>query len=193
MTNLSLLTSKSGLNDQSLVSQERSATTGLIGDARDASNVAYVGKVWTFQYDAGHVAFLPHTQVALGTVTNTIKKPTPRAATTKYTSRCRRNSRMKFKDILEEFTKLSQKRSAILKDVNDMEDEVMSISERIVDLQDANPQTSDEIVKAKDKRKRVRSDISQRKHDVRLVEAEIDALKMRFKWLVDYEATNEQD
>jgi hypothetical protein len=100
---------------------------------------------------------------------------------------------MKFKDILEEFTKLSQKRSAILKDVNDMEDEVMSISERIVDLQEANPQTSDETVKAKDKRKRVRSDISQRKHDVRLVEAEIDALKMRFKWLVDYEATNEQD
>ena len=73
-----------------------------------------------------------------------------------------------------------------------MQDEVTSISERIVDLRDVNPQASDEIKKAKDKRKRVRSEISQRKHDVRLVEAEIDALKMRFKWLVDYEVQDEQ-
>jgi septation ring formation regulator EzrA len=74
-----------------------------------------------------------------------------------------------------------------------MEDEVTSISERIEELQDARPRNSDEIAKARDKRKRVRADISNRKHDVRLVEADIDALKMRFKWLVDYEVRDDEE
>lgn len=177
----------------SLEKPERSATTGLIGDVADASSVAYVGKAWTFQYDAEHAAFLQPILVERGIATSMTKKPMALVQTMKHTSHCRRNNRMKFTDILEEFTKLSQKRSSILKHVNDMEDEVTSISERIEELQDARPRNSDEIAKARDKRKRVRADISNRKHDVRLVEADIDALKMRFKWLVDYEVRDDEE
>jgi uncharacterized coiled-coil DUF342 family protein len=100
---------------------------------------------------------------------------------------------MKFEEILKDFMILSARRSAQVKDVSDMQNDVVSISERIEELREARPRNTDEIAKARDKRKRVRADISTTQHSIRMVEAEIEALKMRFKWLVDYEANNEQD
>lgn len=103
---------------------------------------------------------------------------------------------MKFEQIIEKFRDLSERRSRILKSISDMENEITSISERLDELRGeegdklAPKDKTDQISRARDKRKRVRSDVSAAQHDVRMIETEISTLKMRFKWLVDYEVTN---
>lgn len=101
---------------------------------------------------------------------------------------------MQFDNILKQFKELSERRSFLLKVIKDTDNDIVSISERLDELRhhrDAEG-VRDEIAKARDKRKRLRSDISDVEHKVRLIEIDIAALKMRFKWLVDYEVRDEQ-
>jgi predicted nucleic acid-binding Zn-ribbon protein len=98
-----------------------------------------------------------------------------------------------FTTIISKFTDFSVKRSALLKDINDMENDILSISERIEEIRSNHEnldrkQQTDAFSRARDKRKRVRSDIAEIKHDVRMIEVEITKLEMQLKWLVDYAA-----
>jgi archaellum component FlaC len=96
---------------------------------------------------------------------------------------------MSFEQILDEFHRLSESRSNVLKTIRDSENEIVSISERIEELmtyaadKKKTQEFKDQMSKAKDKRKRIRQEIAEQEHKVRMYEAKIQSLKMRFQWL----------
>jgi len=96
---------------------------------------------------------------------------------------------MSFEQILDEFHRLSESRSNVLKTIRDSENEIVSISERIDELmtyaadKKKTQEFRDQMSKAKDKRKRIRQEIAEQEHNVRMYEAKIQSLKMRFQWL----------
>ena len=96
---------------------------------------------------------------------------------------------MSFDQILDEFHRLSESRSNVLKTIRDSENEITSISERIDELLKAPAgafkvgEHKDQLSRAKDKRKRLRSEIAELEHSVRMYDAKIQSLKMRFQWL----------
>lgn len=97
---------------------------------------------------------------------------------------------MAFDKILHEFQELCEERSTILKRIKSSENEITSITERLEDLK-AQPQTTqeyrDQVSRARDKRKRLREEIAHDEHEARLFDAKIEALKMKAKWLIEYE------
>lgn len=98
---------------------------------------------------------------------------------------------MAFEQILDEFHRLSESRSNVLKTIRDGENEIASISERIDELQSYQPKDKttrefkDQLSRARDKRKRIRQEIAEQEHSVRMYEAKIASLKMKFQWLKD--------
>lgn len=105
---------------------------------------------------------------------------------------------MSFEQILEEFHRLSESRSQILKTIRDSENEISSISERIEELlavtgpEAKQKEHKDQLSRARDKRKRIRQEIAEHEHRVRMVEASIAQLKMRFRWLIDYQEAEDE-
>lgn len=105
---------------------------------------------------------------------------------------------MKYEQLLQKFKELSNQRSSLMHNVAEMDNDIVSISERIDELKEiranggSDKETHDQISRARDKRKRVRSDVAHAQHEIRKVETEIAALKMRFKWLVDYEVKHDE-
>lgn len=97
---------------------------------------------------------------------------------------------MAFDKILQEFQELCETRSNILKQIRSSENEITSITERLDDLK-AHPEPTkeyrDQVSRARDKRKRLREEIASDEHEARLCEAKIEALKMKAKWLIEYE------
>lgn len=96
---------------------------------------------------------------------------------------------MAIDQILEEFHRLSEARSRVLKTIADDKNEIISITERVEELQslprNGNQELKDQLAKAKDKRKRIRQEITEHEHSVRMYESKISALKMQFRWLTD--------
>jgi chromosome segregation ATPase len=96
---------------------------------------------------------------------------------------------MSFDQILDEFHRLSESRSNVLKTIRDSENEIASISERIDELmtfsvdKKKTQEFKDQLSKAKDKRKRIRQEIAEHEHSVRMYEAKIQSLKMRLQRL----------
>ena len=88
--------------------------------------------------------------------------------------------------LIDEFIKVSQRRSELLKQIKDMENDILSISERLEEIKTNNEQLdrrqqTDAFSRARDKRKRVRSEISSIEHEVRMVEAELSTIKMQIR------------
>lgn len=191
MMNLSSPTSKSGWSGSSSEKCRELQTTRLTGDVVAASSEMPVGKKLRSSQGALGVSTVSRTQMGTGTARFTTARGKKSANNTKFTNLSQRNRLVDFDNIINTFMDFSTKRSALLKDINDMENDILSISERIEEIRsnreelDSKQQT-DAFSRARDKRKRVRSDIAKIKHDVRMVEAEITKLEMQLKWLVDY-------
>jgi chromosome segregation ATPase len=96
---------------------------------------------------------------------------------------------MSFDQILDEFHRLCESRSNVLKTIRDSENEIASISERIEELYKIptaalkEGEHRDQLSRAKDKRKRLRQEIAEHEHAVRMYDSKIATLRMRFDWL----------
>lgn len=186
MTSLSLLTSKNELIGSYQTKPRRSVTTRPTGDAEVALSGVYVGKVQAYLSTALLVLMQHQPQKVNGIATSTIKRRSRLALRTKNTSQCRGDN-MSFDQIIEEFHRLSESRSNVLKTIRDSENEITSISERIDELmgysedRKRTQEFKDQVSKAKDKRKRIRQEIAEHEHNVRMYEAKIQSLKMRIQ------------
>ena len=93
---------------------------------------------------------------------------------------------MSFDQIIEEFHRLSEARSHVLRNIAESKNEIISITERIEELQslprNGNQEIKDQLAKAKDKRKRIRQEISDHEHNVRMYDSKISAIQMQIKW-----------
>tara|TARA_B100000902_G_scaffold263947_1_gene250083 strand:- start:2157 stop:2456 length:300 start_codon:yes stop_codon:yes gene_type:complete len=89
---------------------------------------------------------------------------------------------------LENLYLLCEKRSEIILEIEQYQNEIISISERIDTLESTadhlvdktSKDFRDQVTKARDKRKRIRETIVDLSHKVRLKEAEIKTLEMDF-------------
>jgi len=92
---------------------------------------------------------------------------------------------MSFEQILEEFHRLSESRSRVLKTIRDCENEITSITERLEELKcfpkeaQKTQDFRDQMLKAKDKRKRIRQEVAEYEHEVRMYDTKIATLKMK--------------
>lgn len=189
MTTLSLRTSKSASKGRSTEKHLRLVQTRLIGDAGDVSKEEFAGAILKFQSPVPLASPLQPDLTVFGTAISTTKSQKQFAINTKSTNRYRRNDPMAIDQILEEFHRLSEARSRVLKTIADDKNEIISITERVEELQslprNGNQELKDQLAKAKDKRKRIRQEITEHEHSVRMYESKISALKMQFRWLTD--------
>ena len=87
---------------------------------------------------------------------------------------------------LKDYYNLCEKRSEIILEIEQFQNEIISISERIDTLENtadhlidkSSKDFKDQVTKARDKRKRIRETIVELSHKVRLKEAEIKTTEM---------------
>lgn len=97
---------------------------------------------------------------------------------------------MSFDQILDAFHNLYEKRSHLLKKIQNSKDEITSISERIKELssfsesQKKTQDFIDQLSKSKSKLKHIRQEIAEDEHNVRLYEAKIQICNLQFQILL---------